>query len=89
LLLHESNSTVVWLRHMSWWRRWQLAIPIVWGSGYERAKARHLVPSQNWKYCLLNSQPRPVTRTVNNRRSDFLPERLKGGTAIADKVERV
>jgi hypothetical protein len=68
LFLHESNSTVVWLRHMRWWRRWQLAITIVWASGYERAKARHLVQRQNWKYCLLCSQPRPVTRTVNNRR---------------------
>jgi hypothetical protein len=67
LFLHESNSTVVWLRHMRWWRRWQLAIPIVWASGYKRAKARHLMLRQNWKYCLLNSQPRPVTRTVNNR----------------------
>src|SRR5580704_94362 len=69
LFLHESSSTVLWLRHMRWWRRRQLAIPIVWASGYERAKARHLVPRQNRKYCLLNSQPRPATRTMNIRRS--------------------
>jgi hypothetical protein len=67
--MHESNSTALWLRHMRWRRRRQLAIPIVWASGYERAKARHLVPRQNWKYCLLNSQPRPATRTMNIRRS--------------------
>ena len=76
MFLHESNSTVVWLRHMRWWRRWQLAIPIVWASGYERAKARHLMLGQNWKYCVLNSQPRPVTRTVNNRRSGAISRRL-------------
>ena len=51
------------------WRFLRLA------SGYERVKARHLVPRQNWKYCLLNSQPRPVTRTVNNR---------QGGTRRAE-----
>jgi hypothetical protein len=57
---------------MRWWRRWQLAIPIVWASGYEQAKMRHLVPRQNWTYCLLNSQPRPVAQTVNNRRSEIV-----------------
>jgi hypothetical protein len=36
------------------------------------AKARHLVPRQNWEKCLLNSQSRPVTRTVNNQRSVWL-----------------
>jgi len=25
----------MWPRHMRWWRRWQLVIPIVWASGYE------------------------------------------------------
>ena len=39
LFLHESSSTAVWPRHMRWCRRWQLAIPIVWASGYERPMA--------------------------------------------------
>ena len=51
------------------------------GPGYERAKARHLAPRQNWKYRLLNSQPRPVTRTVNNRH--------RSGRTSASKVDYV
>ena len=78
MFLHESNRTVVWLRHMRWWRRWQLAIPLIWASGYERAKARHLVPRQNWKYCAGPSQaqrPTIVPTFVGNSITDVPPGR--------------
>jgi hypothetical protein len=55
MFLHESNSTVVWLRPHALAAKVATGHPIVWASGYARAKARHLVPRQNWKYCLLNS----------------------------------
>jgi hypothetical protein len=49
---------------MRWWRRRPPAIPIVWASGYERAKAQHLVPRHELEI-LLAQQP-TSTRYADN-----------------------